>query len=202
MAASDVVICNLALAHVGSTKGIASLTERSEEARSCQRFYEQTRDEVLQAFPWPFAAAVSPLALVAEDPTDEWAYSYRLPADCLAPRRIQNGLSRVDTPATRVPYAVIRDASGLLVLTDKESAVLEYTMRATDPAFYPPDFVQCLALKLAVWIAPAVTKGDPGKLGVRAFQLYQLQLAEAWASAANVGQADPAPESDFITCRN
>lgn len=202
MADADIVICNLALAHVGNSDGIASLTEASTPARACKQFYAQTVDEVLRDFNWPFARTFEALALVAEEPTTEWSYSYRYPAEALAIRRILSDAGRVDSASTRVPFIGGRDASGRLLYTDKDDAVVEYTARVDEVGIYPPDFVQAVALKLATWIAPQVTGGDPAKLGSRAFALYREQLELAQVNAVLEESQDQAPDSDFISSRD
>lgn len=56
MATSEEQICNMALAHVGHTQFIDDLeTEQSTEAEVCNLYYEQARDFVIEAFPWPEA---------------------------------------------------------------------------------------------------------------------------------------------------
>src|SRR6185312_8086770 len=94
MAQSDVEICNMALGHVGNSSQIASLTEKSNEARACLLYYEQVRDEVLQAAPWPFITVIEPLTLVATSPNTDWAYSYRYPVDAFTVGRIPSGFDR------------------------------------------------------------------------------------------------------------
>ncbi len=200
MAASETEICNLALAHCGNSNGIASLTERSAPARACSLFYAQVRDEVLREFPWPFTRTFAALALVAEQPTTEWAYSYRYPASCFRLVRLLSGM-RVDTEATRVPFRMGADAQGRLLYTDLPEAVAEYYAAVTDVSRFSPDFVQTVALKLAAMIAPTVTGGDPTKLGLRALQLYQMQLAIARTTAANEDQPDVDADSAFILAR-
>lgn len=193
-------ICNMALGHLAVGKAIASITESSAEARACNRFYEQVRDEVLRAFAWPFASITVALQVVATAPNTEWGYSYRLPVDCVTPRRIPSGY-RNDTQATAVRFRIARDAAGRVLYTDLPNATLEYTVLVTNPAEFAPDFAQAVALKLAGFIAPLVTGGDPSKLGARALQLYQWQISEARTNAANEGLPDAEPESDSITAR-
>lgn len=202
MIESDIVICNLALGHVGNSDGIASLTEASTPARACKQFYAQTVDEVLRDFDWPFARTFEALALVAEDPTTEWDFSYRYPNGALAVRRILSDAGRVDTAATRVPWILGRDSAGLLLFADKADAVVAYTARVDAVGLYPPDFGQAVALKLAAWIAPQVTGGDPAKLGARAFGLYREQLELAQLNALLEERQDLAPESDFLSARD
>lgn len=134
----QVSIANMSLAHAAVGKTIASLTEKSQEARLCALFYDTAKDQVLEAFAWPFATLTASLQLVQQQPTSEWGYSYRLPDDCLAARRLLNGsinaapfpnlfdipqtypvpLARQLTAQSRIPYRIMADASGGLLYTD------------------------------------------------------------------------------------
>lgn len=200
--ASAVSICNLALAHLNVGTAIASLTEQSAQARACNQFYAQTRDEALRDFPWPFATTIEALGLVEEEPNSEWDFSYRYPAGCLEVRRILNGASRVETRDTVVPYRIARDGSGRLIFTGQAEAEVEYTAQVEDPTHYPPDFVQALALLLASYLAPRVTAGDPAKLGPRALQLYDWRMRSARANALNEEQPDVPPDGELVLARN
>jgi len=193
-------IYNLALRHVGVSTEVQSLTERSKERAACQRYYEQAVDEVLRDFPWPFATRFEALAVVEEDPTSEWAFSYRWPADCLTPHRLLSG-ARNDSAASRIPYRIAGDVSGRLILTDLEDAELEYTARVTTVAQFAPDFVRALSLLLASYIGPSFGP-DATRLANRALELYQMAIGRAQANAANEGQPDVPVESSFITVRD
>jgi PKD repeat protein len=199
--ASIVSICNLALGHLGISKTILALTEASEQAKACNRFFPTVRDEVLRAFAWPFATQTELLALVATSPTIEWAYAYRYPIDALAMHRLLSGVGRQETRASRVPYRIQRDVDGQLLLTDLADAQLEYTVRVVNAGEYPPDFSMALSLRLAGMIAPQLTSGDPGKLGLRALQFYDRAISEARVASANEEQPDVEPESESISAR-
>src|SRR5690348_5144242 len=152
--ATEIDIANMALRHLAVSTTIASLTEASKPAKACDAFYEQTRDEVLEEFAWPFCTQIDNLALVATHPNNEWGYSYAYP-DCIAFRRILSG-TRIDTRQTRMPYRIAASDSGKLIFTDLVSAQGEWTLRVTDPTQFAPSFVQALALKLASYIGPTI----------------------------------------------
>lgn len=201
MAASETEICNTALSHLGLGKEIAALeTERSAEASACRRFYDLIRDTTLRDAPWPFATRFADLALVAEDPVDEWSYSYRVPANCLSFRKVLSGLE-VDTRDTRVKYRIVSDDAGSLIYTNEENARCEYTILIEDPIRYPADFTLALSLRLAAAIAPRITAGDPFKMGERAMRLYQFEISKAQAQAANEEQPAIEPDSEFVRGR-
>lgn len=198
--ASVIGIYNMALSHLGVGKEVADVEEDSEEAAALNRFYEQARDEMLRAFPWPFATKIAALALVEEDPNDEWSFSYSVPSDCLALRRILSG-SRNDSRQDRVPYREAYGTAGAVIFTDMEDAELEYTVRVSDAGRFAPDFAQALACLLASYVAPRLTAGDPNGLGKRALQLYQYYVSRAQAQALNEEQAEEEPQSEFVRGR-
>lgn len=199
--ASETEIANLALGHLGISKTIATMTENSQEARACNRFYPFAREEVLRDFMWPFATKYFTLGLVEEDPTEEWAYSYRYPSDCLFFRRILSG-NRDDNQDTKVPYIVASDDTGRLIYTDQDEAECEYTANITDAGKFTADFVFALSTKLAVFIAPQLTAGDPFKLGDKALNLHTFEISKAHASSVNEeSRSNREPESEFIRGR-
>jgi hypothetical protein len=198
---SSTEICNLALSHIGISKQIADLdSEKSNEGRACRLFFETSRDAVLRDFAWPFATKIETLGLVESAPNDEWDYSYRKPSDCLAERRILSG-NRQDTQESKVAYRTAQDDTGLLIYTDKEDAELEYTVRETRVNLWPQDFCLAVSFRLAAYIAPVLTGGDPFKLGDRSIQFYNFELGKAQANAFNEEQPDSQEEAESIRIR-
>lgn len=200
MATSNTSIANLALSHLGVGKAIASLSENSVAAIACNRFYDTALEATLRDHNWPFATKFEALALVSEEPNDEWHFSYRYPTDCLKVRRLLSGHRR-DTRDTAVPYKIGQDDSGLLIFTDQDNAELEYTARAENTQFFPPDFVMAFSYRLAYYIAPQVTGGDPFKLQERVTKLYQWEIGQAKDSSLNEQMSDVEPDSEFIRIR-
>lgn len=199
--ASETEIANLALAHCGSGKQLSNLdTDSSDEASVCRQFFELSRDQVLRDYSWPFATKFRVVSLIEEEPNDEWDFSYRIPTDCLKIRRVLSGQRR-DTNDTRVPYKVAADDSGLLFYCDIEDAEIEYTMRQDDPLFYPPDFTMALSYKIAFYIAPRVTAGDPFNLQQKFMQMYQMEMDRAAKNAVNEEQPDVEAESELQRSR-
>ncbi len=198
---SDVGICNMALAHIGVGKPIASFTDASREAQACRVFYENARDEVMRDFGWPFCTRIMALALIEETPDEEWAFTYGWPSDCLAFKRILSGI-RNDNRQTRTPYRILNhEQYGRVIRTDKEDAEGEYTFRDTGVEDYPPDFKTLLSYKLAGYIVPLLSAGDPFKIGDSMAVKYQIKRAETMAAARNEEQPDEAPQAEVIRAR-
>lgn len=200
--ASKTEIANLACSHLGIGVEIADLdTESSAEAMACRRFYEQSRQQTLRDFPWPSATKTVSLGLVENNPTTEWECSYTYPSDCLFFRRVLSAY-RQDTKQTEVPYRIIRGASSRVIYTDESNAVAEYTVDETDEGRFSPDLAMAISLRLAAYIAPRVTAGDPFKLGDRAMQMYRFELAQARQNAFNEEGHEENPDSEFISGRS
>lgn len=94
---SEVVLCNRALAAIGTRSTISSITpsDGSEEANQCSLLYYPVRDQLLRSAHWDFARAQNYLAqLKSSQDTNStcpvpWAYEYAYPSDCLKARYIQ-----------------------------------------------------------------------------------------------------------------
>ena len=200
--ASKVGICNLSLSHLGIGKEVAILeTEQSQEAAACRRFYDTARRATLSDLNWSFATEFYTLGLIEESPSDEWDFSYRYPATCITIRRILSGL-RNDTSESRIPFKLLKDDAGRLIYTDQENAEIEMTKDVEDTTFFPDDFVLALSFRLASYIAPRVTGGDPFKLKKDMIEQYNIEMGRARANAFNEEITDNIPESLSITARN
>lgn len=200
--ASDTEICNVALSHLGVSKDIQDLdSDNSKEAAACRRFYEQSRDEVLEDFDWPFAETRVSLNLVTSNPNTDWLYSYQYPSDAVRLIKIPSGI-RNDTQDSRIPYKVVHGTSGKLIYTDQQDAELIYTKRVTDVSRYTAKFRMALSLKIAGYIAARVTGGDPFNLQEKAEARYKLVLTQAQAAVMNEQRTELNPESEFIRARD
>lgn len=198
--ASIVEICNMSLSHLGSSKEIASLTERSQEAAACNRFYSTALKATIRDFGWSFSTKFSKVPLIKSQPTPEWAYSYRVPSDSLKVRRIVSGIVP-ETEASRIAFVLAEDEAGGIILTNQPDAEIEYTFRADDPARYPPDFVLALSYRLAAYIAPRITAGDPNRLGDKAARSYLFELGIARTNSVMEQSPVEDPDSEFVRAR-
>lgn len=194
-------ICNMALSHLGVGKEIANLeTEKSAEAQACRRFYDEVLSVTLRDFPWPFATKIAALALIEANPNSLWAFSYRYPTDAVYIRRILSGIVP-ETEASRVSFQLARDSAGKILYTSWEDAEIEYTTLVTETEQYPSDFTMAFSLRLASYLAPRVTAGDPYKLGDRAERKYMMEISQSRATSHNEEAPNRVPESEFITGR-
>ena len=181
--ATEVDICNLALAHLGDDATIASLSppEGSAQAEKAARFYPIARNNLLEMHNWNFAAKRGNLALTTNS-LDQWDYAYVAPADMMSPVAIisptsQNDyatrMSAGDTPggitSNYAPTIVAGQytpqqfaVEGEFIYTNQENAMLRYQAFITDPSLFSPLFVTTLSWHLASMLAGPVIKGDQG----------------------------------------
>lgn len=215
--ASDTDIANGALAIIGDTATVASLSPPSGsiQAVHCARFYPMARDALLEMHAWDFATRRVQPALLAETPPAPWAYAYQAPSDVL------NFLSITDPSAlddysqglvqygntvgiyTPQPFAVELDASGnQIILTNVQYAMLRYSGRVTDTTSFGPLFTEALTWLLASKLAGPVIKGSEGR-GVAAdcLRKFQAFLALATASDANGHRARISQSVDWMVNR-
>ena len=151
---SRVRVANLALSLV-RTKGIEDFDEAGTPASQVRQWYDIARQEVLELFNWPFARKRLILAVHDEAaPTNEWAYRYQYPADCLAARAIENAAG---TTADAAPFEQERADDGTQsIVTDTDDAVLIYTYDATEAEEFPAAFAVLLAHKLAYYLSGVI----------------------------------------------
>ena len=200
--ASKTTIANMALSHLGVGHEIANVeTEQSEEAAAIRTFYDTARDFMQSDFPWPFLTRAGSLALVEENPTDEWDYSYRYPSDALKIHRIFSSL-RNDNRQSRVPHKIYSDSNGKLIYVDTENAIMEYSIKVTEEDRWPADFTLAFSYLLASYAGPRLTKGDPYKMRNEALGFYMRYLQLAEQRTLNEEQAEVLPESEFVRARD
>jgi hypothetical protein len=191
----------MALAHLGVLVTISNIdTEDSAEARVCRLFYEKTKNTCLTNFVWPFARKFKALSLVEETPNDDWDFSYRYPNDCLLVQNILSGL-RNDTLDSEVKFILGQDNAGELIFTDMNEAWIQYTAKCENPNVFPDEFDLAHSFLLAYFIVPAVAKGDPFKLGMRAYQSYEILVNKAASNALNEQRKDNVPVNSLIISR-
>jgi hypothetical protein len=193
---SIVLICNMALDHVGTRSTIEAITEESTEAKKCNLWYDYSRLQVLEDFNWNFARKRLTMAAHGDDPPSGiWTYRYQYPADCVKIREVEHA-NGIDSP----PFEVEMSEDGTKsVLTNAEDAILVYTFDQTTPEFFSSKFVDALSWKLAAHIAFSLT----GKRAIvqDALRTYEVVLRSAMAANASEGVDDKPREAEHIRAR-
>lgn len=178
--ASDVDICNLALANLGDAANVTSISPvvGGVQAKHCATFYPIARDALLERHTWNFATKRAPLTVRAET-SAQWLYTYTEPADLVRVIAVYDVDAADDTVVpsgevdawgaapgltpTAQPYVREALASGVRILrTNQADAALRYVAKVTDATKFSPLFVDALAAYLASMLAGPIVKGDAG----------------------------------------
>lgn len=225
--ATQIDVCNMALAHLGVTEGIQNVsTDRTPQGIYARLFLDTVRRQILGDFSWPFATQIASLGLIgtsgsngfysnvayfnsppptAAIPTGnnsdplEYGMTYAYPADCIRVRRILSGI-RNDSRRTRIAYRIMTVNGAKTINCDLPNAFLEYTADIQNYQLFSDAFVLAFSYMLASVIAPGLTKGDTSKANL-CLQKYQMMIQMAQAQANNEEQPDIVPDADAIAGR-
>lgn len=197
---SVVSICNLALSNLGADN-ISALSDAGAEARACRQFYEQTRDALLQVYPWRFAGKTQALAEVTNTEAGKWGYAYQRPNDCLKVRWVRPQYS-TDDPCAQTHQEEISnpyDVEGETVFCNLSPAFLRYTFRLIDPTKFSPLFVETLSWHLATRLAMPLTRDL--KMRNDAYQLAMQTRGQAEVADANETRETSDHDSELVEVR-
>lgn len=188
MATTDVDVCNLSLASLGLDP-ISSLSDTTQEARTCNSFYSLMRDNYLTEHDWSFAEKI--LELTEIDPLpdgyEQFDYGYEYPSDCLKARAIVDGETKLEWPFIIQNRVIAGPANEKFLLTDLADAYLRYTVALEDPDLFSATFLNAFSKKLAFEISWPLTKD--AKVQKQAFD--QFALADNFAKQKDSSEQLP-----------
>lgn len=210
---SQVSIVNLALGNFGDDRHIEAFNEKSREAGMARQYYDQARQETLEAFNWNFARNRLALALHGDPAPQGWQYRYQRPVDAISLREIWNPSVHVDLPGfwpgalpfsmagNAIPYEELLSLDGetLTICTDWPDAEMIYTKDAQNPALFSPLFITAMAYNLAAKLAMPLTQ--KAALQQQFEQKFNMMVVKAAASQANQERARPPRDADWINGR-
>ena len=198
--ANLIQIWNMAFGHIGHDRTVIAENETSKEARLCSLYWDDVRKAVLEEAPWSFATRNINLSLLDGEPSNNaWDHVYAMPADCLAPRYLTKPGYGRETKAIAFEIGVGSDGKSHVIHTDEAMAGLCYTHDLKAVGLFPPKFVELVAKKLAIALAPSITN-DLRKKQV-AEENYRIALEDARALYANQGEERDEPDGELITGR-
>lgn len=201
--ASEVDICNLALARLGDTATVASLSppEGSAQAEHCAIFYPISRDALLEMHAWGFATRHVQLAKRAMVDNYAWQFAYAVPNDVI---KLLGVLPPDWQEVTQTqPYEVVHGQGAMpCILTNQDNAVLRYVVRVEDTLAFSPLFVDALAWLLASNLAGPLTKGQTGaQLAQTCYRNFMVALGQAVTSDANQHKMQQLHQPEWIGAR-
>ncbi len=183
--ASQVDVCNMALALLGQSTSIASLNDPNRAARLCKRFFAIGVDAFLRAYDWNAATRRAPLNRDATAPTFGFAYSYTLPTDCL---RV------VEMEDEDAVYKV----EGRHLLTDEDQVNIKYIARIGVGEF-DSLMTASLAAYLAADLALPLTSSTTTQKNMVA--LFEAKRDEAQSIDSREGTAEKMDQSTWLESR-
>lgn len=223
--AAEVDICNLALAHLGDSATVASISPPSGSAQSshCARFYPIARDLMIDSHPWNFCTTrVALAALTLPAAITSWLYAYAVPTDVIDYLEVMDpaatddygiGIPQMNTYGIQVPnlgvyvpqpFVIETDVDGTeMLLTNQQNAVLRYTHVVSDASKFPPLFVMALSRLLASYLAGPLLKGEAGATeATRQYKMWkEVDMPAAEGSDANNSRTRPPMGAPWITNR-
>lgn len=211
--ASDVELCNRALAEIGTRSTISSLTEQSNEAQNCALIYDPMRRATLRAAHWSFAREQVSLSLLGQSSDGSspfpFLYKYAYPSQGLALRYLIPPAP--DGGTWTVPLAPDRNCRFLImnekfegvrrkiIVSNLASAIAVLTGDVTETnifdSLYEDALVCALAAKLVIPLS--------GNIGMKQTYMAQAERVLQTAQAADANEAVPDTEHipDWITAR-
>lgn len=157
---SDIDIVSQALVLLGEAP-ISSLTEGTA-GQVATSLLETTRNQMLQANRWRFAAGKATLSRLTATPKNEWTYAFQLPSDLLLLYRVY--------PFTS--YEVYEDK----LYSDQATIEVDYLFDP-GPGDYPSYFVEALVARLAAKMAIPITNN------ASLLEIQEARAKEAMAAA-------------------
>lgn len=202
--ATEIDICNLALARLGDSATVASIDppEGSPQATHCAQFYPLARDTVIARHAWNFCTTRAALSELDTEPLTGWLYAFAPPSSAVEIIGIFETGSTDDFSPQAFDTESLTDGTEV-IYTNTPDAVCRYKFQVTDPAKFPPLVVDAIASLLASHLAGPVLKGDKGrKAALEWFQVYdRVQLPLAIAADSRQRRVQPIHTPGWISGR-
>jgi hypothetical protein len=198
-------IGNLALRRLGISVTMTDVdTDTSTQAKAVRAVLDLAIQSLISEYHWPMAERMEELGLVggtASDPyNDDWTFAYRYSTTWMKFLRVvdEAGGDRNPTQSSTIPYKIISDSSGRLILTDLEDAEAEVIV-LPEEGFFPAKFVEALSIKTAMLAGPSL-EGDTR--GARDLERdYENAVAQAKVAAATEASYDLPRDTPAIQAR-
>jgi hypothetical protein len=205
MAVTKAKIYNLALGALLLQRRVSDPeTDQSNEARVLNTHYEAALDKALIDCDLDSTSTEATLALVEEDPNDDWEYSYTYPANAALFRRVKslNG-SAPDNRSSHVPKKIQIVDGVKVILTDEPDAVGEYIDRTVSLTYLSWPMAFCVAYQLAMLAAPLIVGKGAKALRDEISAKYLISKAEAQEhdKQESFNFIDESIESEFVEAR-
>lgn len=162
-------IANLALGYCAVSLTVSDIdTDNSTQAKIIRRNFQTSLETYLEVHPWGFATQYQAMALIEENPSSGYDYSYARPADALTIRQVAKEDCFVNDfeqyEQHKIPFKEMYSGSGVRIHTDLKDAHCEYTTKIQDTYDFPSHFARGLAAQIAMDIAPQLITNNYAKI--------------------------------------
>jgi len=201
--ATEISICNLALAHLGDEATVASIDppEGSAQGTHCATFYPMARDALQDTHAWEFCTTRATLSLLSAAPLSGWLYAYARPSAAVKILGLFLPGSADDSSPQAYETEILTDGAKV-IYSNTAAPVCRYTIQVTDPSKFPPLFVLALSWLLASHLAGPLLKGKTGAAKAKdCLTTAAAYLAQAKGSDANQRSAQPKHNVPWIMNR-
>lgn len=188
-------IANKALRKIGMND-IQMLTQKGPAADKCNSAIRDVLKEVLRAHPWSDFTEWVTLNELAKKPPFGYGYAYQFPKDTV---RVIDVREIPDLDAPTIDFEMKMNK---VVFTDASKCYARYVAYSEDLTMVAPDFIDAVACKLAVEIAPGLSKQKMLK-DLKQEYIWALDVARLSNDASNRERTqDEEQITTFLTCRN
>lgn len=198
-------VANLALGKLGSSSIIINVdTESSQIAKIVRRHFSMSLTAILEKHPWTVLTKSAALALVEENPSPKWQYSYSMPEDGQVIRRLamDNYFDhRLEYEDQIIPFEPAYTVGGYNIQANIPNAWAEYTVRPPEDGPYMDHFGRALAAMLAMDIAPSIITNNYVKMKDVFLKEARNEISEQIALDICLRPDPIAFESPFIRAR-
>ena len=190
-------LCNQALAHLGITTEITSLSDGSREADACARYLPMSLDDVLREWSWPFANVVELLSQMGQT-IITWDYLYTYPTSAVTIHAVFDEGS-TDTRFQKDYEITYLEGTTLAIASNLDDAYVEYTKRVTNAEIWDAKFTKALSYYLAASMAKQLTGDD--KVATGLMQIYGGYIAEAKRTSGAEKLKQPEQKQGYVDAR-
>ena len=185
--ASEVDVCNLALARLGDAALVSSISppDGSAQAGHCAAFYPMVRDYLLERYAWSFSLTRAALVQLSATPPSGWLYYYAYPAKVMNLLAIYLQNAPDDSSPCTFDQEVLPDGTPA-ILCNVNGVVAKYTLFVTNTTLWSPLFIDSLSYHLAAALAGPIIKGPEGvAISRQMFALGESAFGKATVSDAS-----------------
>lgn len=196
---SEVSIANSALAKMGeyAVGRITAFTDGTRPANIAGEQFDKIRDDLLRSHPWNFATKRLMLARSANTPPFQYSYQYPIPSDFLRALIVSDNTSGSSGIDYRMGYD---DTDGRVFMTNAPQLYLVYVAKITNTGYWPPDFQEAMAFRLAAEFAIPLTQSTG--LYTIMMQEFRDALAAAKSTDGMEDNPEPRPAGTWVEVRD